>query len=855
MEHKNEPAKATYTVTGMSCAACVARVEKAVRGVEGVSDCAVSLLTNSMSVTGTAAPEAVVRAVADAGYAAAERKSAARGEEKGADSDENLSFAADITSLKRRLAVSLAFLAALMYVSMGHMMFGFPLPPWFDGNHVAMGLVQLLLSAVILAANRQFFVNGFKTLLHLSPTMDTLVALGAGVSFAYSTAMLFGMTDSVLKGDDELTMYFMENFYFEGAATIVALITVGKLLEAISKGRTTDALKTLVKIAPKTAVIIVGGEEKEVPVSEIAIGDTFIVRPGMQIPTDGDVVEGASAVDESALTGESVPADKEAGSKVFQGTMNTNGFLTCRASRVGSDTALSRIIQMVSDAAATKAPIAKVADRVSAVFVPSVIALSLVTLAVWVLLGKAFGFALSRAICVLVVSCPCALGLATPVAIMVGNGVGARNGILFKTSAALENAGRTRIVALDKTGTITSGNMRVASVCGPDFSASDGNSLGSPALARLVQSALTLEKPSEHPLAAAVVRFAEEKGFRAEAADDFEAVGGRGVRSQKRGTFGGNIAFISENCALGEEVLSALREKVEEEASLGQTPLIFATRTALLGIISVSDTVKDDSRMAIGEFRSLGIRTVMLTGDNETTARAVARQTGVDEVVAGVLPDGKESAVKRLMQEGKTAMVGDGINDAPALNAADTGIAIGAGTDVAIDSADIVLMNSSLMDAVTAVKLSRLTLRNIRQNLFWAFFYNVALIPVAAGVYAHFGLTMNPMLGAAAMSLSSFCVVANALRLNFANIAGKNADGTGTAEQTTEEKMTKTIKVNGMMCQHCEAHVRSSLEKIGGVESAQASHETGKVVLELSADVDAELLKKAVADAGYEFAG
>ena len=854
-----------YTVRGMSCAACVARVEKAVNGVDGVESCAVSLLTNSMMVSGNAESERIIRAVEDAGYEAekAGAKTAKIAEDGGlATAQNDLSFDRDISSLKNRLAASIVFLLALMYISMGHMMFGFPLPPWFNGNHVAMGLVQLLLSTIILIFNRQFFVNGFKTLLHKSPTMDTLVALGSGVSFAYSVIMLFAMTDSVVAGNDEKTMYLMENLYFEGAAMIVTLITVGKLLEAISKGRTTDALKNLMKIAPKTAIIIVDGAEKEVPVSRVQTGDVFVVRPGMQIPTDGEVLDGTSAVDESALTGESVPQDKEKGSSVFQGTINKNGFLKCRATKIGSDTTLSRIIQMVGDAAATKAPIAKVADKVSSVFVPSVIAISVVTLAVWLFAGKEFGFALSRAICVLVVSCPCALGLATPVAIIVGNGVGARNGILFKTSAALENAGRTKIVALDKTGTITTGKMRVASLVSPDFSISDGSSIDSEELRTLVQTALEIEVQSEHPLACAIVAFAKEKGFGAakdhNALDDFEAVGGRGVRSVKKGVYGGNIAFILENCRLDEKTVESVKKTAAALAQEGRTPLIFVKGNEFLGIIAVSDTVKEDSLSAINSFRSLGLRTVMITGDNELTARTVCQETGIDEVVAGVLPDGKEAAVRRLMKEGKTAMIGDGINDAPALTSADTGIAIGAGTDVAIDSADVVLMNSSLVDAAAAIKLSRLTLRNIRQNLFWAFFYNVALIPVAAGVYAHFGITMNPMLGAAAMSLSSFCVVTNALRLNFARIKDKNESvGTDSGEnqKSKENLMTKTIKVNGMMCQHCEAHVKSALEKIDGVTSATASHEKGEVALELSKDVAQDELKKAVADAGYEFVG
>ena len=840
-----------YQVTGMSCAACSARVEKAVSKVPGVTSCSVSLLTNSMAVEGTADEAAIVAAVTEAGYGA-KRKGA---EPSAARPSEALEALEDreTPKLKRRLIASVGFLVVLMYLSMGHMMWGWPLPGFLAGNHVAMGLTEMLLTIIIMAINQRFFLSGFRSLLHRAPNMDTLVALGSTAAFGYSTYALFAMTAAQLHGDAELVMHYMDEFYFESAAMILTLITVGKMLEARSKGKTTDALKSLMKLAPKTATVVRAGKETVVPIGQVRTGDIFVVRPGETIPVDGVVEEGSSAVNEAALTGESIPVDKAAGDAVSAATLNQSGFLRCRASRVGEDTTLSQIIRMVSDAAATKAPIAKVADRVSGVFVPAVIGIALVTFAVWMLVGQTVGYALARAISVLVISCPCALGLATPVAIMVGNGVGARHGILFKTAASLESAGRVEIVALDKTGTITQGEPEVTDLLPAPGVTED----------ELLRLANALEQRSEHPLARAVVRRAV--GMDAPEVTDFRAVPGNGLTAELDGQklAGGNLAFVQSLAAIPQET----QDRAARLAEQGKTPLFFCRSGKLLGVIAVADIIKPDSPQAVRELQGMGIRVVMLTGDNERTAKAIGAQAGVDEVIAGVLPDGKEAVIRRLKEQGKVAMVGDGINDAPALTRADTGIAIGAGTDVAIDAADVVLMKSRLLDVPAAIRLSRATLRNIHENLFWAFFYNVIGIPLAAGAWIHLlGWEMNPMFGAAAMSLSSFCVVTNALRLNLFHIRSTKHDHkrknhakqtvAKTAEDHKENKeetsMEKTMKIEGMMCGHCEARVKKCLEALPGVEKAEVSHVSGTAVLTLSAPVDDALLKKTVEDQGYQ---
>ena len=840
-----------YQVTGMSCAACSARVEKAVSKVPGVTSCSVSLLTNSMAVEGTADEAAIVAAVTEAGYGA-KRKAA---EPSAARPSEALEALEDreTPKLKRRLIASVGFLLVLMYLSMGHMMWGWPLPGFLSGNHVAMGLTEMLLTIIIMVINQRFFLSGFRSLLHRAPNMDTLVALGSTAAFGYSTYALFAMTAAQLHGDAELIMHYMDEFYFESAAMILTLITVGKMLEARSKGKTTDALKSLMKLAPKTATVVRAGKETVVPIGQVRTGDIFVVRPGETIPVDGVVEEGSSAVNEAALTGESIPVDKAAGDAVSAATLNQSGFLRCRASRVGEDTTLSQIIRMVSDAAATKAPIAKVADRVSGVFVPAVIGIALVTFAVWMLVGQTVGYALARAISVLVISCPCALGLATPVAIMVGNGVGARHGILFKTAASLESAGRVEIVALDKTGTITQGEPEVTDLLPAPGVTED----------ELLRLANALEQRSEHPLARAVVRRAV--GMDAPEVTDFRAVPGNGLTAELDGQklAGGNLAFVQSLAAIPQET----QDRAARLAEQGKTPLFFCRSGKLLGVIAVADIIKPDSPQAVRELQGMGIRVVMLTGDNERTAKAIGAQAGVDEVIAGVLPDGKEAVIRRLKEQGKVAMVGDGINDAPALTRADTGIAIGAGTDVAIDAADVVLMKSRLLDVPAAIRLSRATLRNIHENLFWAFFYNVIGIPLAAGAWIHLlGWEMNPMFGAAAMSLSSFCVVTNALRLNLFHIRSTKHDHkrknhakqtvAKTAEDHKENKeetsMEKTMKIEGMMCGHCEARVKKCLEALPGVEKAEVSHVSGTAVLTLSAPVDDALLKKTVEDQGYQ---
>ena len=828
-----------YDVTGMSCAACSARVEKAVSQVPGVTSCSVSLLTNSMGVEGTASPEAIVKAVEEAGYGAAEKgaakPSAAQAEEALQDHE--------TPALKRRLLWSVGFLAVLMYFSMGHMMWGWPVPAFFAENHVAMGLLQLLLAAIVMVINQKFFISGYKSLWHRAPNMDTLVALGSTAAFVYSTYALFAMTGAQLRGDHEAVMAYMMDFYFEAAAMILTLITVGKMLEARSKGKTTDALKSLMKLAPKTATVLRDGKETEVSIEQVQPGDLFVVRPGENIPVDGVVVEGGSAVNEAALTGESIPVDKEPGSTVSAATLNQSGFLTCRATRVGEDTTLAQIIQMVSDAAATKAPIAKVADKVSGVFVPAVIAIAAVTFVVWLVLGQTVGYALARGISVLVISCPCALGLATPVAIMVGNGMGAKHGILFKTAISLEETGKVEIVALDKTGTITSGTPQVTDVL-PAEGVSE---------AALLELASALERKSEHPLARAVLAWAEEQGVEAREVTDFQALPGNGLTGRWQGETlaGGSLKFIRTQAA----VPQAVQAQAETLAEAGKTPLFFSRNGQLLGIIAVADAIKADSPQAVREMQNMGIRVVMLTGDNERTARAIGRQAGVDEVVAGVLPDGKEQVIRRLKEQGKVAMVGDGINDAPALTRADIGIAIGAGADVAIDAADVVLMKSRLTDVPAAIRMSRATLRNIHENLFWAFFYNTIGIPLAAGVFIPLGLTLNPMFGAAAMSLSSFCVVSNALRLNFFKLRDASRDHKRKphAKQHKEEikTMEKTLKIEGMMCPHCEARVKGALEALEGVSAAVVSHERGTAVVTLTAPVEDAVLKKTVEDAGY----
>ena len=882
-----------YTVTGMSCAACSSRVEKAVSKVPGVTACSVSLLTNSMGVEGDVPPETVIHAVEDAGYGASLKGQGTAAQAQSASEAEDALKDRETPVLKHRLIASLGFLAVLMYMSMGHMMWGWPLPHFMDGNHVAMGLLQLLLAGIIMVINQKFFISGFKGLLHRAPNMDTLVALGSGASFIYSTYVLFAMTDAQLKGNDTAVMSYMHEFYFESAAMILALITVGKMLEARSKGKTTDALKGLMKLAPKTAVIIRDGVETKVPIDEVKKGNVFVVRPGENIPVDGVVLEGTSAVNEAALTGESIPVDKAQGDPVSAATVNQSGYLRCEATRVGEDTSLSQIIRMVSDAAATKAPIAKIADRVSGVFVPAVITIAVVTTIIWLLAGQTFGFALARGISVLVISCPCALGLATPVAIIVGNGMGAKNGILFKTAVSLEETGKMDIVALDKTGTITSGEPRVTDVI-PSGGVTEKE---------LVSLALSLEKKSEHPLAKAVLLYAKEQQIDAPEAADFQALPGNGLSGTLDGASlaGGSFSYIS-----GHTTVSAQEQaSFERLASEGKTPLCFMKNGRLAGMIAVADVIKEDSPQAVKELQNMGIRVVMLTGDNERTARAIGAQAGVDEVIAGVLPDGKESVIRSLKEQGKVAMVGDGINDAPALTRADIGIAIGAGTDIAIDAADVVLMKSRLSDVPAAIRLSRATLRNIHENLFWAFFYNVVGIPLAAGLwYPIFGWKLNPMFGAAAMSLSSFCVVTNALRLNLfkmhdaskdhpmrkraekaANKGGEKAENAGAVRVGAEDTrsigqtangnetvskemqksenqknninmegitMTKTMNIEGMMCGHCEARVKKALEALAGVESAEVSHEKGTAVVSMSADVADDTLKEAVEAQDYK---
>ena len=828
-----------YTVTGMSCAACSARVEKAVSAVPGVTSCSVSLLTNSMGVEGTASAEAVVSAVQAAGYGASLKGAACA---PTAAAQEDALADRETPALKRRLIASLGFLLALMYVSMGHMMWGWPLPACLADNHVAMGLLQMLLTIAVMVINQKFFINGFRSLLHGAPNMDTLVALGAAASFGYSTYALFAMTGAQVRGDAAAVMQYMHEFYFESAAMILALITVGKMLEARSKGKTTDALRSLMKLAPQTATLVRGGQEIAVPIAQVQRGDVFVVRPGESIPVDGVVLEGESAVNESALTGESIPVDKAVGDSVSAATTNQSGFLRCEATRVGEDTTLSQIIKMVSDAAATKAPIAKVADRVSGVFVPTVIALAILTTAVWLLCGQSIGFALARGISVLVISCPCALGLATPVAIMVGNGLGAKNGILFKTAVSLEETGKTEIVALDKTGTITQGEPRVT-----DVLPAEGMTQGA-----LLSLAAALEQRSEHPLARAVMMRAEEDGLTAAPVGDFRALPGNGLTATLSGEalLGGSLSFVSSQV----DVPRSIRQKAEALAEEGKTPLLFAQAGRLAGVIAVADVIKADSPAAIAALRNMGIRVVMLTGDNEKTARAIGRLAGVDEVIAGVLPEGKESVIRRLQAQGRVAMVGDGINDAPALTRADIGVAIGAGTDVAIDAADVVLMKSRLSDVPAAIRLSRATLRNIHENLFWAFFYNVIGIPLAAGVWIPlFGWTLNPMFGAAAMSLSSFCVVSNALRLNLFKLhdAGKDKKINRHSKHKEETTMVKTMKIEGMMCGHCEAAVKKALEAIDGVASAEVSHTDGTAVVTLSKPVENAALRKAVEDKDY----
>ena len=853
-----------YNVTGMSCAACSARVEKAVKKVPGVTSCSVSLLTNSMGVEGTASPAAILSAVQEAGYGASPKNASAS---KAADTSADLDALADheTPKLKRRLIASLGFLLVLMYFSMGHMMWGWPLPHWFDGNHVAMGLVQLLLAGIVMVINQKFFINGFKGLIHGAPNMDTLVALGSMASFVWSTYALFAMTRAQVDGNDELVMHYMMEFYFESAAMILTLITVGKMLEARSKGKTTDALKSLMKLAPKTATLVRDGAEVTVAIADVQKGDVFVVRPGENIPVDGVVLEGTSAVNESALTGESIPVDKAVGDKVSAATTNQSGFLRCEATRVGEDTTLAQIIKMVSDAAATKAPIAKIADTVSGFFVPAVISIAVVTTIVWLLLGHELGYALARGISVLVISCPCALGLATPVAIMVGNGLGAKNGILFKTAASLEAAGRTQIVALDKTGTITEGAPRVT-----DLLPAEGVSE-----TELLTLAAALESRSEHPLAKAVLADAEAKAITPPEVTDFAALPGNGLAAKLDGMdiYAGNAAFIQTKLTLP----AALAQQAEKLASEGKTPLFFGGAGRLLGVIAVADTIKEDSPEAIRQLQNMGIRVVMLTGDNQRTADAIGRQAGVDEVIAGVLPDGKETVIRQLQASGKVAMVGDGINDAPALTRADTGIAIGAGTDVAIDAADVVLMNSKLSDVPAAIRLSRATLRNIHENLFWAFIYNIIGIPLAAGLFIPFGLTLNPMFGAAAMSLSSFCVVSNALRLNLFDLHStrhdhktaspaaapvqsaaennKKSDAEAPEVKTEDNTMKKTLKVEGMMCGHCEARVKKALEALPEVDEAVVSHEAGTAIVTLNAEVADDVLKNAVEAQDYKVTG
>lgn len=846
-----------YNVTGMSCAACSTRVEKAVSSVEGVTSCSVSLLTNSMGVEGTADDAAIIKAVTEAGYGAS-----VKGEdsaEKRGETDEGFLNDRETPILKKRLYASLGFLLVLMYFSMGHHMWGWPLPKFFEGNPVAIGMVQMLLAAAVMIINKKFFVSGFKSAVHGAPNMDTLVALGSSVSFAWSVYALFMMSDAQVKGGSSAAMEWMNEFYFESAAMILALITVGKMLEAKSKGRTTDALKSLMKLAPKTATIVREGKEQSVAIEEVKTGDVFTVRPGESIPVDGVVIEGNTAINESALTGESIPVDKSVGDRVSAATVNQSGFIRCKATRVGEDTTLSQIIKLVSDAAASKAPISKIADKVSGIFVPAVVSIAAVTFIAWLIIGGNFEFSLGRAISVLVISCPCALGLATPVAIMVGNGVGAKHGVLFKTAVSLEETGKVQIVALDKTGTITRGKPEVVEIQPAQGITEE----------ELLTAAYSLEIKSEHPLAGAVVREAEKRAIKPDVVSDFKALPGNGLSALLNGktVCGGSLSFISAKIKSDKSVI----ESVEAFADKGCTPLLFARDNELLGIIAVADTVKEESREAVEELRNMGIQVVMLTGDNMRTAKAIGQQAGIDNVIAGVLPEGKEAVIGKLKELGRVAMVGDGINDAPALTSADMGLAIGAGTDVAIDAADVVLMNSRISDVPAAIRLSRASLANIRQNLFWAFFYNVLCIPLAAGCYIGlFGWALNPMIAAAAMSLSSFCVVSNALRLNLFDMHSSNRDkktskslNTGAVESLVEEinsmmeerKMTKTMKIEGMMCPHCEAHTKKALEAIEGVESAVASHEAGNAVVTLTKDVDNEILKAAVEGAGYTVLG
>ena len=844
-----------YNVTGMSCAACSSRVEKAVSRVPGVTSCSVSLLTNSMGVEGNASSHDIIQAVEQAGYGAS-LKGAGKEQVSMSEAEEALADH-ETPVLKRRLIASVGFLLVLMYFSMGHMMWGWPLPAWFNDNHIAMGLVQMLLAGIIMVINQKFFISGFKSLWHRAPNMDTLVALGSMASFVWSVYALFAMTRAQVDGDSAAVMNYMMEFYFESAAMILTLITVGKMLEARSKGRTTDALKSLMKLAPKTAVVLRNDQETTVPIEQVHKGDLFVVRPGESIPVDGVIVEGDSAVNESSLTGESIPVDKSAGDLVSAATVNQSGFIKCEATRVGEDTTLSQIIKMVSDAAATKAPIAKIADRVSGVFVPTVITIAIITTLIWLLTGHEFGYSLARGISVLVISCPCALGLATPVAIMVGNGMGARNGILFKTAVSLEEAGKVQIVALDKTGTITSGQPEVTDLLPADDISEQ----------ELLSLALALEKKSEHPLAGAVLKYAAERQLTAPEVSDFHALPGNGLCAvlNNETLIGGSMKFVSSQVT----VPAALLQKSEKLAMEGKTPLIFARNQKLVGIIAVADVIKEDSPQAIRELQNMGIRVVMLTGDNERTARAIGKQAGVDDVIAGVLPDGKESVIRSLKEQGRVAMVGDGINDAPALTRADIGIAIGAGTDIAIDAADIVLMKSRLSDVPAAVRLSRATLRNIHENLFWAFFYNIIGIPLAAGVWIPvFGWTLNPMFGAAAMSLSSFCVVTNALRLNLFKIHDTKKDkkiGQATSikiknDYNIKEKEQKTmikvtVNVEGMMCPHCEAHVNEAVKKAFGVEDVVSSHENKTTVFTVPEKVDEEKVRQTIKDAGYEVTG
>ena len=853
-----------YIVTGMSCAACSSRVEKAVSKVEGVENCSVSLLTNSMGVEGTASDEAVIKAVEDAGYGASLKTSHTASDKSGTSqksgsqgmyaAQEDMLKDRATPVLKKRLIASVGFLIVLMYISMGHMMWGWPLPSFLEGNHVAMGLIQMLLTIIIMVINQKFFISGFKGLLHKAPNMDTLVALGSGAAFVYSTYALFAMTDAQVRMDMDGVMHYMHEFYFESAAMILTLITVGKMLEAHSKGKTTDAIKSLMKLAPKTANIIRDGSELNVPVENVKKGDIFIVRPGENIPVDGIVVEGSSAVNEAALTGESIPVDKSAGDNVSAATLNQSGFLKCEASRVGEDTTLSQIIQMVSDAAATKAPIAKIADRVSGVFVPAVITIALITIAVWLIAGQSVGFALARGISVLVISCPCALGLATPVAIMVGNGMGAKNGMMFKTASSLEETGKIDIVALDKTGTITSGEPKVTDIiCADGFGKND-----------LLENAYSIEMLSEHPLAKAVTGYVKDNKSdifnKKYNITEFQALAGNGlsgINGEDKIT-GGSLKFMSNTVNVPKE----MDKKAQELAEQGKTPLLFAKNDKLLGIIAVADVIKEESGQAVKELHDMGVRVVMLTGDNERTAKAIGRQAGVDEVIAGVLPDGKEAVIRKLKESGKVAMVGDGINDAPALTRADIGIAIGAGTDIAIDAADIVLMKSRLTDVSAAIRLSRATLRNIHENLFWAFFYNIIGIPLAAGVWIPlFGWTLNPMFGAAAMSLSSFCVVTNALRLNLFKVYDASHDRKRVKKHDNnknskgEKNMEKTLNIEGMMCGHCEARVKKALEALAQVDEAVVSHENGTAVVKLNVDVDNAVLKEAVEAQDYKVTG